>query len=124
MLGGGGSASTTPTKVKELQVQSSSMGLPITIGWGRGRINCNLIWYNDFKAIAHKEKQGKGLGGAKTTSYTYSASVIMALCEGTIQGIRTIWRDKDVYRNLTTYLSWDGLSFTTATSSALQQVGL
>ena len=112
---GGKSTSTTSPKLNGLQVQSSTLGLAISLGWGRGRMKCNLIWYNAFTAIPHttKTSAGKGLGGgSKNTTYTYTASIILGICEGGasgIRGIRTIYKDSAV---LTT-LSAAGLSLAT-----------
>jgi len=109
---GGKSTSTSSPKINQLQVQSSTLGLPLSLGWGRGRMKCNLVWYNAFTAIPHTTKTGggKGLGGgSKNTTYTYTASIIMAICEGGtsgIQGIRTIYKDSSVL----TSLSQAGLS--------------
>lgn len=119
---GGKTTSTTSPKLNGLQVQSSTLGLPISIGWGRGRLKCNLMWYGAFTAIAHTTKTGggKGLGGgSKNTTYTYTASIMMGICEGGaagIQGIRTIYKDTAVL----TSLSAAGLSL--ATGSPTQPV--
>jgi hypothetical protein len=124
---GGKSTSTSDPKINQLAVQSSSLGLPISLGWGRGRLKCNLIWYQAFTAIPHTTKQngGKGLGGKSTnTTYSYTASVIMGLCEGPVQGVRTVYRDKDVYQDHVTALSWDGITYGSTTETALQQAGL
>lgn len=113
---GGKSTSTSAAKLNQLSVQSSSYGLPISLGWGRNRIKCNVIWYNAFKATPHTTKTaGKGLGGgSKNTTYTYSASIILGLCEGTIQGARTIYKDQAVYTNgATTALAQAGFSLAT-----------
>jgi hypothetical protein len=115
-MGLGKSTSTSATKLNGISVQSSVLGVPITIGWGRNRIKCNLIWYGAFTAIAHTTKQssGKGLGGgSKNTTYTYTASIIMGLSEGPIQGIRTIYRDTSVF----TTLAAAGLSLATGTAT-------
>ncbi len=112
---GGKSTSTSSPKINQLQVQSSTLGLPLSLGWGRGRMKCNLIWYNAFTAIPHTTKTGggKGLGGgSKNTTYTYTASIIMGICEGGasgIQGIRTVYKDSSVL----TALSQAGLSLAT-----------
>lgn len=118
---GGKSTSTTSPKLNGLQVQSSTLGLPISLGWGRGRMKCNLMWYGAFTAIAHTAKTGgKGLGGgSKNTTYTYTASIMMGICEGGaggIRGIRTIYKDTAVL----TSLSAAGLSL--ATGSPTQPV--
>lgn len=91
-FGGGG------TKVKPqytgIQLQTASSTLALTIAWGCNRFAPNLFWYDDFKAIKHKQKAGKG--GGSVESYTYSASCAMALCEGTISGIGRYWKDQSV----------------------------
>lgn len=114
---GGKTTSTTSPKLNGIQVQSSTLGLPLSIGWGRGRLKCNLMWYGAFTAIAHTTKTGggKGLGGgSKNTTYTYTASIMMGICEGGasgIQGIRTIYKDTAVL----TSLSAAGLSLASGT---------
>ena len=114
---GGKTTSTTSPKLNGLQVQSSTLGLPISLGWGRGRMKCNLMWYGAFTAIAHTTKTGggKGLGGgSKNTTYTYTASIMLGICEGGaggIRSIRTIYKDTAVL----TSLSAAGLSLATGT---------
>ena len=75
-----------------IQIQTSSSTIPVSLVWGKARGAPNLIWYGDFKAIKHTQQAGKG-GGQQSTSYTYSASVIMGLCEGPITGIGQAWVD-------------------------------
>jgi hypothetical protein len=91
----GGSSHTTETALAGVQVQTSLLGQPIPIGWGRARLSCNLIDYVGFKAIPQTTKTG-GKGGSTSTTYTYSAWPILALCEGPIQGIRTVYKDSSV----------------------------
>jgi hypothetical protein len=90
-LFGGGSktASMTPTQAMGIQFTSSQYGPPLTVQYGTGKVGGNCIWYGDFKSTAHSQKTGKGGGGSSTSSYTYSASFQMALCEGPIAGVRT-----------------------------------
>lgn len=114
---GGKSTSTSATKLNQISIQSSSLGLPISLGYGRGRMKCNLIWYNAFTAIPHttKTSAGKGMGGSSTdTTYTYTASIILGICEGGatgIRGIRTVYRDTSVFTDgATTALAQAGLS--------------
>lgn len=100
---GGKKTSTTPPKIANMSVQTSALGLSVPVGWGTARVKCNLIWYGAFRGIPKVEKKsgGKGLGGRSTgnTTYSYSASPILAICEGGptgIAGIRTVYRDKEV----------------------------
>lgn len=76
-----------------LQLQTSSSVVAVPVGWGLQRFAPNLIWYGDFKSKKKKVKAGKG--GPKQTEYTYSASIIQALCEGTISGVDRAWKDDE-----------------------------
>lgn len=66
-----------------LQVQTSAQGLPIPIIWGTNRISGNVIDYFNFQK--HDASKGTGKGG-KNGNYTYTASVMLALCEGSSSG--------------------------------------
>jgi len=90
-----------------LQLQTSVSILPIPIVWGRNKIAPNLIWYANFQAVPGGS--GKGIGGkgglfgggaAAGADYTYTADLIMALCEGPIAGAGLIWKDLSIYAAL------------------------
>jgi hypothetical protein len=86
-----------------MQTQTSTGSLPLPICYGQNRIAGNLIWYGDFKAVKHKES---AKGGPKVTSYTYSASIMLSLCEGGVDGIAGIgkaWKDKEEKPDYTDY---------------------
>jgi hypothetical protein len=87
-----------------LQLNSASSVLPLALIGGMTRVAPNLWDYDDFEAIAHKQKTGgKGFGGStSTTTYTYSATVIMGLCEGVIAGVVRAWKDQGVEANYST----------------------
>jgi hypothetical protein len=79
-----------------LQIQTSTSTLPIPIVWGQNKISINVIWYENFQT--HGGSGGKGgLFGANQYNYTYSADIIMALCEGPISGTGYIWKDQSAY---------------------------
>jgi hypothetical protein len=95
---GGSTISTSETKIEAMQLQSSAYGAIIPVVGGVNRIPGNLIWYGDFKAIPHTSTQssgGKG-GGVKTqnTTYEYTASVLMGICQGQVTSIPRIWKGK------------------------------
>ena len=103
---GGGSRPTTTPDYTGLQIQTAVNTLPIPIVWGVSKLAPNVVWYNNFQT--HSSQGGKGSGGAKggggifnnssaSATYTYSADVILALCEGPITGINQIWRNQSVY---------------------------
>ena len=103
----GGKSSTITSaeeRILSLQVQQSSQGLTLPVIYGRTRVAGNLIWYGDFVTIENKtttQQGGKG-GGVKQVdiAYTYEAAVMLALCEGEIQGVGRIWRDKEKFDSL------------------------
>lgn len=99
LFGGGGDITTTEERIASLPVQSSSQGVPIALVWGRNRVSPNLLWFDDFLPIEHRETSGGksgGKGGPTITniSYTYQASILLGLCTGTCTGINAIWKDK------------------------------
>ncbi len=113
------SAAVTPDYTG-LQIQTAVNALPVPIVWGESKVAPNIVWYNNFQTIAQQSGGGGGGGkggifggggGGTTTSYTYTASVIMALCEGPSAAINQIWRGQSVYT-----LSGLGLSLFTGTT--------
>jgi hypothetical protein len=96
-----------------LQLQTSVNTLPVAIVWGESKIAPNVIWYNNFQTQTQTENSGgKGfLRTSTTTGNTYSADLILALCEGPIAGIGQIWKDQSIYT-----LSSLGLSLFTGTT--------
>jgi Putative phage tail protein len=93
---GGGSNAQTENVVASLRFQTSQSGGVIPLVYGTTRLSINLIEYDDFTAAGGSGK-GKGGGGGKAGAQTsYSASVIMGLCQGPVTGIGTVWWDKNV----------------------------
>ena len=86
---------TTP--VSTLRLQTSARDRPIPLVYGRARVSGNLIWYGDFVATGNQTSSGGKGGHSTTTSYTYSTAFEMAICEGVINSLPKIWKDKNVY---------------------------
>lgn len=93
IFGGGGEVGEKAPRYTGMQIQTSSSVMNIALGYGMAVVAPNLVWYDDFTAIKHKEKSGGKGGGVTSVSYTYTASVIMGLCEGPVHHIGKIWRD-------------------------------
>lgn len=94
---GGGTISTSETKIESLRLQSSTYGAALSVVYGVTRVPGNMLWYDGFKATPHTTTQRAGKGGGtktKSTTYTYSAHVAMAVAEGPIIGIPRVWRGK------------------------------
>jgi hypothetical protein len=101
-MSGTATISTSEAKIGAIKIQQSTYGAVIPIVWGRTRVTGNLIWYGDFQAVPHTtttESGGKGGGGVEqsNTTYTYTASVAMSLCEGPILDVVTTWRGKNIF---------------------------
>ena len=100
-LFGAGSQQATRPDYTGLQIQTAVNTLPIPIVWGMSKLAPNVIWYNNFQVHegGGKNSGGKGGlfgGGNGVVTYTYSAAVILALCEGPITGINRIWKNQSI----------------------------
>jgi hypothetical protein len=98
-LQSGGTNASTPTVYTGLQLQTSAQGVPVTLVWGKNRIAPNIFWYNNFQSHKQGSKGAGGKGGQKGSgNYTYTAAVMLGLCEGPIYRIEAVWADQTVYR--------------------------
>lgn len=95
----GQTISTSETRIEAVKLQSSAYAATIPLVFGVTKISGNLVWYGGFKAIPHTTEQGGKGGGVKVqnTTYSYRASVMMALAHGRIIGIPLIWRGKKLF---------------------------
>ncbi len=100
---GGGSSTPSASPVTSLRLQTSTRGRPIPLAYGKPRLAGNLIWYGDLVATGHSQSAGgKGGSAPSSTTYTYTAGVIIGLCEGAINSIPRVWRQKEVFTGATT----------------------
>lgn len=72
----------------DLVIQQSAYGLAIPWNYSMFRQTGNVIWRGQPHQVG--ESSG-GKGGPSYTSYYYTLSFAIGLCEGPIQGIRRIW---------------------------------
>lgn len=100
LLGGGGARRTEGPRLTEMPGTGSTEGAPIPRVYGRARIGGELIWATRFEeavteTVRKQKGGGKGGGGAKTVTRTYSyyGNFAVALCEGPIAFVRRIWAD-------------------------------
>ncbi|WP_114945488.1 baseplate multidomain protein megatron [Microvirga calopogonii] len=85
-------------RLKDIDGLTSTEGAPIPRVYGRARIGGQLIWATRLEEVANTDRSsqgGKGMGGQKTTttSYSYFANLAVCLCEGRIAFIRRVWAD-------------------------------
>jgi hypothetical protein len=95
-LFGGAPSSITPDYTG-LQIQTAVNTLPIPIVWGANKLAPNLIWYDDFQTYGGMAGGKGSLFASSTSDYTYSASIILALCEGPIDTIGLVWKGQSFY---------------------------
>jgi hypothetical protein len=99
VFGGGGRTVKGP-RLDQLRIQDSSYGNGIPIIYGRNRLSGNVIWASDLhETITSEEVGGKGGGGGSTVEKaSYSVDCAIAIGEGPIGSISTIWADsKEIY---------------------------
>lgn len=97
-MGGIFGASNTPTNApiiySGLNVGTSQWNLPVPLFWGTRRLSTNAMAYTNFQKHSQsggKGGGGKGGGGKGSQSYTYTADVLLGLCEGPVDSIVNIW---------------------------------
>ncbi len=91
---GAGSQTVETGKVDRFRITGSGEGQAIAQLYGRARLGGHVIWSSDFTETA--TTSGGGKGGAsqpKTTSYSYSVNLAVALCEGEISRVGRVWAD-------------------------------
>lgn len=104
MMGKSGSNASAAPQYTGVNIETSVYGAALTLAYGVSRFAGNLLWDNGFTATPVNTpasgggKGGGGSGGGKGgkggsggTSYTYSANMIMGLCEGPINQVLTVW---------------------------------
>jgi len=83
-------------RINDRKLQTSTYGTPIPIVYGSFRLAGAVIWQTDLQE--HSQKSG-GKGGPETTTYTYTASYAILICEGPVVKIRRIWADGRLIRD-------------------------
>jgi len=107
ILGSGAQAVETG-KVDRFRLTNAGEGDPISQLYGRLRLGGQVIWASDFEEISATSGGGKGGSSQpRTTEYSYSVNLAIALCEGEILRVGRIWADGEeiasVDLNMTVY---------------------
>lgn len=89
------SKDATAPRLGNQQLQTATEGAPVNYCLGpTNRMAGTVIWMSDLIETSHKEKVGgKGGGGQSVKTYSYSAHVAIAVCEGPIMAFKKIWAD-------------------------------
>lgn len=84
-------------RLSELTLQGSTEGASLPRVYGRVRLSGQIIWATRFKETSVTSSSGGGKGGGgggnkvETTSFSYSISLAVAICEGPITRVGSIW---------------------------------
>lgn len=91
---GQGSEPVETGRIERFRLTQASDGAPIPQIYGRMRVGGQVIWASDFIETATTTGGGKGQPAQpRTTRFSYSVSLAIAVCEGVIAGIGRIWAD-------------------------------
>ncbi len=91
---GAGSDAIEVGRVDRFRLMGASEGAAVPQVFGRVRLAGQVIWATRFEEATATSGGGKGAPKApKTTEYSYSVSLAIALCEGGIANIGRIWAD-------------------------------
>ncbi|MEY8828069.1 glycoside hydrolase/phage tail family protein [Sedimentitalea sp. XS_ASV28] len=93
---GQGSEAVETGRVDRFRLTQSGDGNPIAQVYGRMRVGGQVIWASDFLERRSTTGGGGGKGSPSSpevTSFSYSVSLAIAVCEGTIAGIGRVWAD-------------------------------
>jgi len=92
---GGGKGREGP-RLSDLKVQTSSYGTQIPKLFGTMRVAGSVIWATDL--VEHRNRQSGGKGQPSSTTYSYTASLAVALSGRPILGVGRIWADGQLLR--------------------------
>lgn len=85
-------------RLTDLHIQGSTEGASIPAVYGTVRIAGQVIWAARFKEHSStRSVGGKGGPTAKSTTYSYSLSFAVGLCEGEIARIGRVWANGDAF---------------------------
>lgn len=98
---GGGAETVEVGRVDRLRLTGASEGAPLPRVFGRSRVAGQIIWATRFRERSRTTETssgggGKGGGGRQTTrqtTFSYTVSLAVCLCEGEIKRIGRIWAD-------------------------------
>ncbi len=85
-------------RLKELDVQTSSYGTQVPKLFGKMRVAGTVIWATDLQESSSTD--GGGKGQPDVTTYSYSASLAVALSSRPIQSVGRIWADGNLLRGV------------------------
>lgn len=96
---GAGSAAVETGRVDRFRIMGAGEGATVGQVYGRMRVPGQVIWATAFQENSQTSGGGKGTpAGPSVTQFSYSISLAVALCEGTITRVGRVWADGVVMR--------------------------
>jgi len=83
-------------RLSDLKVQTSSYGTQLPSLFGTMRVAGSVIWATDL--VEHRDSRSGGKGQPGSTTYSYTASLAVALSARPILGVGRIWADGQLLR--------------------------
>ncbi len=90
---GAGSDAVEIGRVDRFRMMGASEGAAVAQVFGRARVAGQVIWATRFQETSETTGGGKGAPSARTTQYSYTVSLAVALCAGRITTVGRIWAD-------------------------------
>lgn len=118
-------------RLEDLKVTGSEYGQTIPWAAGHPRIAGQVWWASQRREIGTTTSQGKGGGGAESTSYTYEVDILYGLVNRHILGVSRIWSngkliwtalvdsDEDSIINSQNEAPWDRITVYTGAADQL-----
>lgn len=113
---GSGSAAVETGRVDRFRIMGAGEGATVGQVYGRMRVSGQVIWATSFQESSETAGGGKGTpAGPSVTQYSYTISLAVALCEGTITRVGRVWADGVVMRQADLNMRvYDGSAFQVA----------
>ncbi len=93
-LMGSGSEAVETGRIERFRLTGASEGASVPQVYGRMRVAGQVIWATQFQETSSSNRSGgKGAPQQTVTSYSYTVSFAVALCEGQISTVGRIWAD-------------------------------
>ncbi|MCF6316003.1 MAG: glycoside hydrolase/phage tail family protein, partial [Marinosulfonomonas sp.] len=91
---GAGSEAVETGQVDRFRLTGASEGASVGQVYGRMRIGGQVIWASQFEESSTTTGGGKGAPSQpKTTAFSYTVNLAIALCEGEITRVGRVWAD-------------------------------
>lgn len=111
----------TGPRLMDAANQTSRDGVPIVRGWGTFPCSGNIIWQTDpVEHVTVTEDDGKGGPVTETTTYSYTRSYAVGICQGPVTGLLIAKRNGKIVYDTRTDAELTALGYTSAQISEVR----